>query len=108
MLILEKEVFPQHIEWKVQQSDPTSNNWIDIGVMIVEHERMISILAGLKQFPVELRKKIFSQLVTTAFQEQLTLNQVTQQINIEYEAENNRFVNNEVNDFLLFLREVGI
>jgi hypothetical protein len=28
MLIFEKKMFPQHIEWKVRQLDPTSNNWI--------------------------------------------------------------------------------
>jgi hypothetical protein len=47
-------------------------------------------------------------LVSIAFQEQLTLNQITQQIQIEYEAENNRFVNEQVQEFRQFLLEVGI
>jgi hypothetical protein len=88
MLILEKDVLPDIIEWKIKEFDTTTNSWTVIGMTQVNNERMLSILTSLKDLPVEIREKIFYKVVTIAFQEWYILKNVTQQIQIEYEAEN--------------------
>jgi hypothetical protein len=108
MLILSKIVFPHQIAWYVRQIDNTTQNWKDIGITQIEMDKIIAIMTVLRGFPMEIREKIFYQLVTTAFQERFILSQVTQQIQLEYEAKNHRFVNQEVRDFIGFSREVGI
>jgi hypothetical protein len=108
MLILDKNVFPDRIEWKVQKLDTATQQWSEIGITSIDMEKMLSILAGLKVFPVEIREKIFYQLVTSAFEASLFLQQVSRQINAEYEAEKQRLIESAVHDFLEFLMEASI
>jgi hypothetical protein len=67
MLIPDKKVFPDRIKWKVKQLDVDIQQWKEIGLTSIDMTKMLSMLAGLRGFPVEIREKIFSQLVTSAF-----------------------------------------
>jgi hypothetical protein len=106
-MTLLKEIRENGLCYRLQILDDTADEWLPIATYFYHYYRIIPILIGLKDFPKELREKIFEENVRRTFEERYYLDMISKEISYVWQMEKYRLFFEKMEDYAQFIQTVS-
>jgi hypothetical protein len=107
MMRLMKEIISNGLYYRLQISDEIMDMRLMIATHVEYYPRVITILLGLKDFPEEIREKIFKEHVHRTFEEWYYTDMVERQIFCELQIEKSKLMYEKMDDYAEFVEALA-
>jgi hypothetical protein len=81
--------------------------WLMIATRVEIYPRVVTLLYALKDFPEDIREKIFEEHICRSFEEWYYIDRVERQIFCEWQIENSKLMYEKMEDFAEFVEALA-